>query len=156
MAMATTTMMTILTVTNNKEEEASQMIPPLPRKKMEAAATNDAPATFTMTVRNNNDYNNSKSKRRRRYSFSNLRPLNIPAPSERTGISANNRKDGREYLPMLKVNEAQKKAELVHRLQQQIRKLEKELATKMKEEKAKNDASSWSSFAGRNRKSCSM
>ena len=126
---------------------------------MEAAATNDAPATFTMTVRNNSDYNeDSKRKRRRRYSFSNLRPLNIPAPAECAGISAKNRKDGREYLPALKLNakEAQEKAELVHRLQQQIRKLEKELATKINEEKAKNDASSWPSFAGRKQKSCSM
>ena len=140
-------------IDTKNEEEANRMPSPLPRK-VKVAATNDAPASAAFTMAACDKTGESNPKRRRRFSFNNLYPRNIPDPAECIGICGN-KKDGRtDYLPTFE--ETQIRAKIVQRLQQQIRNLEKELATKMKEEKAKNDASSWPSFAGRKRKSCSM
>lgn len=132
-----------------KEEEANQMMPLLPRTKEFKEEGGGGCNECLYNIRNdssNNDndhgngYNYNNSKRRRRDSFSNLLPRNIPTRVEYDGSSSSSinkeEEEGsrRNYLPTLK--EAQKRAELVHSLQQQICKLEKELAANMKEEKA--------------------
>lgn len=143
--MTTNSNMKDVMIETKKKEDAKRMGSPLPRK-VEVAATKNATATFTTTVCNKNG--EKKNKRQRRF---NPHLRNIPDDQAVCISLSGNKEDGRkDYLPTLE--EAQRRADMVHRLQQQIRNLEKELAMKLKEEKAKNDASS--SVAGRKRTAC--